>query len=468
MVSSEALPLKIEVISTEADRTQRDIIPMGTDYLPDDPNYDFGKRVEYYKKLHSEFGLEEIRTEFRLKTLIPKSEKGKPIDKIQFDQTVRKRYVESLQAMAEAGMKNPTLVLFSPDKWQVEPGAETEYTNEDVSELYRRFTEEIKQICVEASVTPKYIQVMNEINFSAQTAVPLDQVVEMIKTTNQVFAQDDSFKQTKIMTTVYSGTTREEIDGLIDWMKNGVSNIPVIGGAFAEFIKKGSDALGRRIDASMIGKLLDPYMRWQDFVKNLVDKAGDSLQAIGFDFYPGSYNRPAISLKKSSSLAKSRPYHSYGETAPYKWIAEQKLNGFLKQKDILIAETGVFAPSVSSRQQELGYLRLIQSFDHLLLHYERQGYKASDIFKSIIFFQMGEHEGVDVKAPMSLDFRPWTLLRKDKQGNWVSTKAAEVLKYLIQSRIKYQEHDTDFLKNRSRLNNIIELSPDAKIVGKRN
>ena len=163
MVSSEALPLKIEVISTEADRTQRDIIPMGTDYLPDDPNYDFGKRVEYYKKLHSEFGLEEIRTEFRLKTLIPKSEKGKPIDKIQFDQTVRKRYVESLQAMAEAGMKNPTLVLFSPDKWQVEPGAETEYTNEDVSELYRRFTEEIKQICVEASVTPKYIQVMNEI-----------------------------------------------------------------------------------------------------------------------------------------------------------------------------------------------------------------------------------------------------------------------------------------------------------------
>ena len=72
MVSSEALPLKIEVISTEADRTQRDIIPMGTDYLPDDPNYDFGKRVEYYKKLHSEFGLEEIRTEFRLKTLIPK------------------------------------------------------------------------------------------------------------------------------------------------------------------------------------------------------------------------------------------------------------------------------------------------------------------------------------------------------------------------------------------------------------
>lgn len=352
----------------ELSRRQRSIETFVTDYLPDDEKMSYDGRVGFYRLLKNGLGIDSVRTEFRMKRLIQPDR--------TFNEATASVYVDSLRAMKEAGLGEPTLVLFTPAKWMEKEAAESP---DHFLELYRSYTERIKSLCQVAGSTPKYIQVMNEINTHWQTGTSFDRVIDMIMITREVFSHD--FPNTKIMTTV----------------------------------------------------LTVPAKGWKEFTAKLVERTGNNLQAIGFDYYPGIYENPA-----GVPLIGKPPFEAFGGTTPYDWIADQKSEGILKDKDVILAETGATALSSVSRFQQFGYDRIVQSLDHFLLGREREG--QNDTFAAVGFFTGGHHEAVDTKTPGGfLDFKPWTLVRKNKLGEWTLTNAGSRLKHLIQTRLHSEQ-----------------------------
>lgn len=382
----------------EALRQSRHILPTITDYLPDDTRMVYGDRVSFYRKLHEDTGAQSIRTEFRMKRLIHE-------DRI-FDDKTAESYVESLKAMKEAGLKDPTIVLFTPDTWMQKLAKDNP---QEFIDVYALFVKKVLSLSEEAGVLPRQLQVMNEVNFKFQTGQPMELVAQMIQKTQEI-CDTNGHPDIHIMTTI-----------------------------------------------AVIGKT------WKEYTTKLIDKAGDSLDTVGFDWYPGTYVETAIQLpniiqgarsvlaslaqgkslvdamatfSKASNkrtLEDSKAFRGFGRVDPYEWIYEQKDHGVLKGKTVVLAETGVTALSPDSRFQQLGYDRIIQSLDHFLLS---KGQKGNDLFSEIMFFTGGHHEGVDTRTPEGmLDFIPWTLVRKDKEGVWQTTEAGKQLKNLIQTRI---------------------------------
>jgi hypothetical protein len=391
------------VNSAETIRNPRKVKTFITDYSTDDLKMLPTERVSLYKMLHEEVGVQSVRWEARMSRLI------KP-DRT-FDPKVAKTYEDSLRAMNKAGMEPSIVVLFTPEKWMIEL-AKTSPT--EFAEMYRSYATEVREIYKRAGAKPKYVQVMNEINTGFQTKFSLDQVVEMIKITKGVFGEDSP--DTKIMTTLLTDTTPSYVLSRLH-------------------LSKGND-------------------EWKVIARDLVTKAGDSLDGVGFDYYPGIYHRLAFSVQRGLqdayySVVKPaenpehpvlrvqnlKAYKSFGSTDPYEWIAGEKLNGSLKGKDIIIAETGAPGRVPDSKFQRFGYDRIIQSLSHLFSRYEAQGIAAHDLISAVGFFAGVDSHTVNTKFPLGVDFHPWTLVRKNSQGNWELTDAAKRLKGLIQSRL---------------------------------
>lgn len=400
----EAAPL------VEIPRTPRRIEAIIKDFRTDERNTSYSDQVAHYSKL-KEMGLNSVSWEARMMRLI------KP-DRT-FDSEVAKAYENSLKAMKEVGMNPSTVVLFTPEKWMVELAKSSP---DEFKKLYRDYATEVKDIYKRAGAKMKYVQVMNEINTPFQTIFDIDQCVDMIKITKEVFHNE--FPDAKIMTTLIT-------------------------------------------DAGL-PKTTGGQKDWQVWTKRLIEKAGNALDSIGFDYYPGTYWKTAIKIprfitdartiltaiknqkdptlalfieRNKNDLGYSNAFQAFGDVEPYKWVLDEKTkeNGILRDKEIVFSETG--APAFGEdekfqRFQKFGYERMVQSLSHLLSTYEndpKHPRKAEDLVAAIEFFTGAATPAVDTKFPG--DFTPWTLLRKDAKGDWAPTEAAKQLKYLIQSRI---------------------------------
>jgi len=291
------------------------------------------------------------------------------------NETTISRYRDSLRAMKEAGLEAPTIVLFTPSDWM------NNLVRSDQSrmvQLYESCVKRTVQLCSETEVPPARIQVMNEVNTKLQTKHGIDHTVNLIRKTAEIVKP--IFPETKVITTV----------------------------------------------------LTVPEKGWQNFTKNLLIKAGDNLDGIGFDYYPGTYENPPIKIL-GKRVGKS-PYESFAGITPYLWLAEQKMNGILKDKEVILAEIGapaIFQKSILGigydyRQQQYGLDRIVQALDH---------FPDLKIFSAIGFFVAGKVKEVDTKFPGGLDFFPWTLIRRDKDGRWQLTEAGKRLKHLISTRL---------------------------------
>ena len=306
------------------------------------------------------------------------------------------RYGDSLRAMKEAGLSAPTLVLFTPSNEQYDVA---KADPKRFVALYGACADRIAALCQETGVAPARVQAMNEVNTAFQTKVGNDMTIELIHRTAEAFKP--KFPETKIITTVLTAGAKD----------------------------------------------------WQGFTKQLLAKAGSSLDGVGFDYYPGTYENPA-----GIPIIGKKPYEAFAGTTPYRWIADEKLHGVLKGKDVILAEIGApaivpedipDAPKVARdaltklgydyRHQRFGYDRIVQTLDHFFLDAERKGVAAHDIFSAIGFFQGGRVQGVDTKAPWGIDFVPFTLLRKDTNGSFQPTEAGKRLSYLIQTRLGLQQ-----------------------------
>jgi len=313
-----------------------------------------------------------------------------------FVESTVKRYEDSLKAMKEAGVSMGVLVLFTPSKSQYELAKKNP---EQFVYLYEKCAQKSAAMCLEAGVTPTRVQAMNEVNTSFQTKVGLETTIKLIQKTSEAFKA--AFPEAKIITTVLTAGAKD----------------------------------------------------WQGFTRTLVEKAGASLDGVGFDYYPGTYENPA-----GVPIIGKKPYEAFAGTTPYRWIADEKLHGILRGKDVLLAEIGApavvpedipDAPKIARnilaklrydyRHQRFGYDRILQTLDHFFLDAERKGVAAQNIFSAIGFFQGGRVQGVDTKAPWGIDFVPFTLLRKDAKGTFQPTEAGKHLSYLIQTRLGLQQ-----------------------------
>lgn len=288
--------------------------------------------------------------------------------------------------MKEAGLNAPTIVLFTPADWMYK---QAKTNHEQFLDLYGRYAKGVAEICRGKGVAPARVQVMNEVNTSFQTKVGFETTIALIKKTAEIFKKD--FSETKIITTV----------------------------------------------------LTEPSKDWREYTTKLIKTVGDNLDGVGFDYYPGTYEYPAGIPK----IGK-KPYEAYAGATPYRWIADEKMHGVLKDKEVILAEIGVPALFRDSskipgfkfvgydyRQQQFGYDRILQTLDHFFLETERKGVLAHEIFSAIGFFTGGRVEGVDTKAPGGVDFFPWTLVRKNSAGVFEPTNAGRRLKDLIRTRI---------------------------------
>src|SRR3989344_823646 len=377
-------------ISIEQSRQRRQIEPIISDYQPDELHVPYADRVDYYRMIKETLGVRGIRTEFRHNKLLKEDR--------TWDTIVETSYIESLRAMREAGLDGPLVYLNFPDTWMVELQKKRP---EEFSSVYRLLSERVKHICVEAGVVPKQVQVMNEVNWFFYNPFPMDPLVEMIRITDRVFHADERFANTKIMVNIITNATQ--------WS---------------------------RLERTWFGQMLKRHPRlgilqfwndWRGYTKAILDKAGPALQAVGFDFYPGSYDKPA--------LLRSMAFRNFGEVEPYRWILEEKTHGVLKDKEGIISETGVPAISKDSRFARFGYDRIVQAMDHLFLEYERKGYKAHDLVSRIGFFKASPAETAPANMPGRLDDAPWGLLYRDSARKWQPTLAGARLKHLIETRI---------------------------------
>ncbi|MEW6586681.1 MAG: hypothetical protein AB1442_13880 [Nitrospirota bacterium] len=108
---------------------------------------------------------------------------------------------------------------------------------------------------------------------------------------------------------------------------------------------------------------------------------------------------------------------------------------FCRERLLLSTKRAFLIPQKKTKYQRFGYDRMIQGLGHFLLGLEKKGTKAHDIFAGISFFTGGDFPEVHTMAPFRIDFVPWTLVRRKKDGGFVLTAAGERLKYLIQTRI---------------------------------
>lgn len=186
-------------------RCERRIKPFLTDYAPDQDDLSLAERIEYYRLLNTELGINQIRTEFRMSDLINSDQ--------SFNETTVNSYLDSLIAMREAGFEPPILVLFTPAEWMLEFA---QSDPEKFSTLYRNYAEKIVQLCQETDTFPSHVQVMNEINTSLQNKLSLDQIIDLIGITHGLFKTYNP--STKIMTTILtepSADWQEYTQGLI-------------------------------------------------------------------------------------------------------------------------------------------------------------------------------------------------------------------------------------------------------------
>lgn len=311
----------------------------------------------------------------------------------EFNEETIARYGDSLRAMKEAGLSPPTLVLFTSSKEQKEIAKRNP---SEFVKLYGTCAQRMASLCTETGVAPARVQVMNEVNTKFQTKVGMGMVVDLIRVTAEAFRP--VFPETKIMTTILTAGAKD----------------------------------------------------WQGFTKNLIVKADKNLDGVGFDYYPGTYEHTA-----GIPIIGKKPYEAFAGSTPYRWIADEKLHGALKDKEVILAEIG--APALVSedipeapkfardmitklnydfRFQRFGYDRIVQTLDHFFLDMERKGVAAHDIFSAVGFFQGGRVQGVDTKAPWGLDFIPFTLLRKDARGQFQPTPAGLRLTELIHTRLR--------------------------------
>lgn len=378
ILTGEARP----ITDIERFRSERRIQPFLTDYLPDDTDMAYEDRVSYYRMVRSELGIPTIRTEFRLSRILNP-------DGTWNAETIA-AYTDSLRAMQESGLAPPVIAVFTPSKEQYRLA---ESDPQAFTNLYGSCVEKTLDIARSAGIDIETIQVMNEVNTGWQTKVGQNQIIDLIRKTKDILIASPDFRRTKVMTTLLVGS--------------------------------------------------DPDAHnWQEKTRSLVEQSGAALDAIGFDYYPGTYEDPVVfSTMRNAGLSTSRAFLKYGNTTPYKWIFEQKATGILSGKHVVIAETGAPAVNPDSRMQRLGYDRLIQALDHELLTYEKQGYKGHDLLSAVGFFTGGLHAGVDTKAPFKIDFLPWTLIRKDSSGEWKRTNAASRLKHLITTRLTPAAHN---------------------------
>lgn len=290
-----------------------------------------------------------------------------------WNETTALRYGDSLKAMKEAGLDSPTIVLFTPADWMY---AQAKTNPQQFVDLYGRFAGRVAELCHQTTVAPSRVQVMNEVNTQFQTKVGFETTIALIQKTAELFKKD--FPETKIITTV----------------------------------------------------LTEPVKDWREYTTKLLKSAGDNLDGIGFDYYPGSYEYPA-----NIPVIGKKPYEAFAGKTPYPWIAAEKQQGVLKGKEVILSEIGVPALSAESKFQRFGYDRIVQTLDHFFLNLERGGVPAHEVISAIGFFQGGRVEGVDTKVPGGVDFFPWTLMRRNKNGVFEPTNAGRRLKELIRTRI---------------------------------
>lgn len=283
------------------------------------------------------------------------------------------RYGDSLRAMKEAGLTPPTIVLFTPADWMY---AQAKTNPQQFVDLYGRFAGRVAELCQQTGVAPSRVQVMNEVNTQFQTKIGFETTIALIQKTAEIFRGD--FPKTKIVTTV----------------------------------------------------LTEPDKNWRVYTTKLLKSAGDNLDGIGFDYYPGTYEYPA-----NIPFIGKKPYEAFAGKTPYPWIASEKKHGILKEKEVIVAEIGVPALNAESKFQRFGYDRIVQTLDHFFLDLERGGVPAHEVISAIGFFQGGRVEGVDTKAPGGIDFFPWTIVRKNSSGVFEPTNAGRRLKDLIRTRI---------------------------------
>lgn len=370
-IGEQQLDVRIDT-STQRYRESRRIVPFVSDYLPDQRDLPYDERVAYYKQLKNELGLHTVRTEFRMRHLM--NEDG------SINQDVSESYRSSMRAMKEASLEPPIIYLFSPPKWFID------LENKDLNKLRSRFTifsTAVKELYKDVGFEPKYIQVMSEINLPFHTPLSLTTVGDLFAIAGEVF--DRGKGGPKIMTTVHVSSTGES--------KN-----------------------------------------WKDSISRLMNAHGSKLDALGIDYYPGTYENPA-----GIPIIGKKPFDAFGAQTPYEWIAQQKENGVLRGKEVMIAETGAPGITRESRFARFGYDRIVQSLDHYLLTQERKGLKGHDVFSSVGFFAGAEFPNVYTMVPGGLDFHPWTLLRKSKENTWTPTSAGRRLKHLIETRIYTQK-----------------------------
>jgi hypothetical protein len=348
---------------------------------------------------------------------------------------IQGKYVESLKALKEAGINDISIVLFTPSESQKK--LQTENFPE-FKKLFNSYLDTVIACCEKAGVVPAYLQVMNEVNWSFQTDLGISQTVELIKLTKNKILGSDNLKNTKVMTTML------------------INPIPL------EDNKK--NPFDKIMDYAM-GKFAPTSARWQADMKLLVEKCGSSLDAVGVDYYPGSYYRQAYSFNRQGDLSKSRPYKAFGSIEPYKWVFQQKLSGFLRDKEIIIAETGVPTLVHDSRWGQLGISRMLQSLDLLLLNFQKEEMKtiirkysekniklnendlqkishnlvSNNILKGIIAFTGIDSPAVSTKLPrvgkngFALDYTPWTFIRNMSNGLQI-TETAKRFKQMFDTK----------------------------------
>lgn len=342
-------------------RAARRIEPFITDYMSDEVGMTHAQRVAYLQMLKKETGVESIRTEIRMNKLI--NSDG------SFNEEMRRSYKDSLVAMKETGFESPTLVLFTPAPWMKDL-AKKNPTEFNI--LYKKYVGEVLAICKEAGVTPKYLQVMNEVNTMFQTQISSPRILDMIRSTDAILRE--RMPETKILTTI---------------------NTDVAG--------------------------------WQAYTEKLVGDAGPALAAIGFDHYP--FWHP------SEWVLAGNAFRTFRDTQIYEWIIQQKIGGVLKDKNVQLAELGMPDLPTNEDFQRRGLDRMMQTLDHLLLKYQRQGYKAEDLFSAIGFFEGGNFPSIVAKFPGRLDVTPFTLIQKNREGQWKPTFAGNRIRDFITTRI---------------------------------
>jgi hypothetical protein len=287
-------------------------------------------------------------------------------------------YEDELRAGKEAGLAAPNIALFTPDEWMKKL---LKTSPERFQDMFKVYTTKVAEMCKSAGVRPARFQVMSEVNTNFQIKIAPEIVINLINDTSEIFRKEfpvsESEPKVKIMTTIST---------VNNW-------------------------------------------NWKKYAEKLLSSpAGVSLDTVGFDYYPTLENLAGMPIP---IIGKK----GFASTNRYEWIAEQKLSGILKEKEVVLAEIGAPELIAGSEMQRFGYDRIIQTLDHFFLKYEKRGIPAHDIISSIGFFMAADWPQVVSYVPGGPDVHPWALIHRNKSGAWELTSGGQVLKKLIDTRL---------------------------------